>query len=447
MYTPRCASRTVLHRVAARHLDDLVRSYPLRFQDRLGPIRAGAADSFRSFLRCGVPQFGFAHYRCPACDKGFIVPFSCQKWLCPSCTEKRKLDWAIWLTTEVLFDCPHFFCTLTVPPSVRAVFRDQRGLVRLMVRSAADVFRFHLEKNCEKPGCKVGVIAVPQTFGSKLDFNPHVHMLVTARGIHPEGGWYATRLPHWGHLRIAWRSKVLSLLLNTGAITRKQMLDLRARYPKGFNVHVAVPGKRDTVDADEVRPEPNLDRLASIARYLLRAPFAESRSHLDPKTGEVTIRFRQYESDTFGKLVRARELGTERLDPVELLARLAQHQPDVRRHRVTYYGAYATRFRGRMKALCAKPNATAEGKTRIQSRQSWRSLIWRVYESDPLACPGCGTEMKRTRIVAAFDANDRLVSLRPRLWFVGEGTGAEAYPWDGRGPPGETPPSQGRRAA
>jgi hypothetical protein len=360
--------------------------------------------------------------------------------------EGRGIDLAIALTTEVLYDCPHYFATLTVPPMVRRHFRDQRRLVGKLAKNAAEVFRFHLEKNCEKPGCKVGVIAVPQTFGSKLDFNPHVHMLVTARGIHPDGGWYETRLPHWGHLRVAWRSKVLSLLLNTGAITRKEMLDLRVRYPKGFNVHVAVPGQRTEVDSDEIRPEPNLDRLASIAQYLLRAPFAESRSHLDPATGEVTIRFRQYESDIFGKLVRARELGTERLDPVELLARLAQHQPDPRRHRVTYYGAYSTRFRGRMKAAGTKPNATSEGKSRTQCRQSWRSLIWRVYEADPLACPACGTEMKRVRVYGPFDAVAGIEALRPTLWYVGEG--AEARSWDGRGPPGQAPDERrGRRAA
>jgi hypothetical protein len=40
-----------------------------------------------------------------------------------------------------------------------------------------------------KFGLKVGVIAIPHTFNGRLEFNAHVHVMVTAGGLETSGDW------------------------------------------------------------------------------------------------------------------------------------------------------------------------------------------------------------------------------------------------------------------
>jgi hypothetical protein len=81
----------------------------------------------------------------------------------------------------------------------------------------------------------------------------------------------------------------------------------------------------------------------------------------------------------------------EAMDPLEWLARLADHIPDPGKHRTLAYGHYANRARGaRAKEKAQLEGAPAEGPKKRRCSPNWARLISKVYQADPLVCRSCG---------------------------------------------------------
>jgi hypothetical protein len=75
----------------------------------------------REFLRCGLPEHGFAGASCSTCRTSYLIPFSCRgRSFCPSCEEKRSPLWGEWLRRDVLLPVPHRHLVFTIPAAARA---------------------------------------------------------------------------------------------------------------------------------------------------------------------------------------------------------------------------------------------------------------------------------------------------------------------------------------
>jgi hypothetical protein len=85
----------------------------------------------------------------------------------------------------------------------------------------------------------------------------------------------------------------------------------------------------------------------------------------------------------------------EAMDPLEWLARLADHIPDPGRHRTLFYAHYANRARGaRVKEKELLEGAGAEAPHKRRCSPTWARLISKVYSADPLTCRRCGGPLK-----------------------------------------------------
>lgn len=119
--------------------------------------------------------------------------------------------------------------------------RHQRRVYGALLREAAATVQLAAE-NRDWIGGRPGILAVLHTWSRTLDYHPHVHLLVTAGGLTPDGVW--VRLAHRRFLMPGYllshvfRAKMRDSLARAGLVTDRTDRVWRRRW----TVHVAQVG-------------------------------------------------------------------------------------------------------------------------------------------------------------------------------------------------------------
>jgi len=169
--------QTLLYQVVEQHypmfLDELER------QGRTLPNYV--QREFDEFLKCGRLEYGFLRLRCEACHVEKLVAFSCKRrGFCPSCGATRMVESAVLLVDEVLPHLPMRQWVLSVPYPLRFLFaRDPKVLGKVLgivYRTIAGHLIHHA--GLTRATAHTGAVTLVQRFGSALNLNVHLHMLV-----------------------------------------------------------------------------------------------------------------------------------------------------------------------------------------------------------------------------------------------------------------------------
>jgi hypothetical protein len=384
-----------------------------RFESHFGFWRGCVDGVVERYLDCGVLENGFARVRCAGCRKDMLVAFSCKgRGLCPSCGAKRAAETANRLREDVLEAVGHAQWVFTIPKMLRPYFLRHRDLLGDLCRAAWQTVR---EMMVAAAGEQIGpgMVAVIQTFGSTINFHPHVHALVSRGGWTKSGRWVPLPWVDPKAAELLFRHKVLALLRKAGLIDEQRIALLLSWKHTGFSVHNSVSVLPEDAAATE-----------RLVRYLMRAPVSQERLEIDPDLAEVRLRPKAGADDG-----RA-ENDIERLDPDEAVARIIAQIPEPRKHLIHSYGRYANAARAKRERDAAaagdSPAATASAPPSVASepdsaerkaaRKRWANLIRHIYEVDPLVCPRCGAMMK----IIAFINEPRVGAMMKIIAFINE---------------------------
>ena len=402
VYKPRRPKASPLFRLVSDHLHRLQTVYDERFARANGPWRPVVGDVADKFLACGVLEHGFARIRGDACTHEYLLAFSCTcRYFCPSCHAKRLAIWTQWLDTTLLAPVPHRQVVLTIPKRLRAYCLYRRRLLGEIARVAARTVTAAIRALTGERDLAVGIVACLQTHGSRANWHPHLHLLVTDGGFRPDGTFVSWPAHDTARLTEAFRRAVLRLFVRLELFDEEQAAGMLTWPHAGFHVHTAV-----WVPAD--------DRAFAtrLARYCARNPVALERLTYDRAAKAVTSRSDKSEGPT---------AGTETADPLEFLARVLVHIPEKGHVTTQYYGWYANRPRGmRVKASPVAmdgPPAIVRAPRLAPSEATrrWAALLQQIFEVDPLACPTCHSAMRIVAFITQASVIDQILAhLRAR---------------------------------
>jgi hypothetical protein len=98
------------------------------------------------YFECGDLHFGFARVRCQACGHEYLLAYSCKRHhFCPSCHQKRVVEFGEWLCTQVLKLVPHRQWVFSLPKRLRIYFLFNRKLLANLSRCAWKVLSIYLK--------------------------------------------------------------------------------------------------------------------------------------------------------------------------------------------------------------------------------------------------------------------------------------------------------------
>ena len=326
-------------------------------------------ENVEKMINCGDPAYGGAMYGCPHCGELKFVPFRCHSKFCPTCGNKYCIDRSTKISFK-LVACTHRHLVFTIDEDLRPFFLDDRSRLNCLFQAVRSVILRMFHEMNKSRNFVPGFICVLHTFGRPLEWNPHIHCLLTEGGFSDDGFWRVVKHFSYTYLRKAFQTALLNELEKCiGPSFKKTKAAIYKKDKNGFYVYA----KPNLCDTDTV--------VKYISRYLGRPVIASSR--IDSYDGEnVTFHYNKHEDNSY----------VEKTVPVmDFISLLIQHIPEKYFKMTRYYGLYA-RHRKSDESL---RRAVPKSKHRILlDFNKWRQLFLLSFGYDPLQCPKCNRQME-----------------------------------------------------
>lgn len=130
--------------------------------------------------------------QCEGCNHQVLVPHSCGHRHCPHCQHHESQRW---LEQQISRQLPaeYFMLTFTVPAELRALcWAHQNVVYDLLLRASWETVRTFCQNDKQLRGTP-GAIAVLHTNTRRLDYHPHVHLVMPAAAIDAERKRWRTK--------------------------------------------------------------------------------------------------------------------------------------------------------------------------------------------------------------------------------------------------------------
>jgi hypothetical protein len=245
-----------------------------QYHDSILPSHRKALDAMKECRTSSSPQM---LAQCPECDSQVFVPHSCGHRNCPHCQHHESQQW---LERQLNKQLPaeYFLLTFTLPEELRPLaWRHQRRLYALMIQCAWETVRTFSQNDKQLQGIP-GVIAVLHTHSRRLDYHPHVHLVMPAAAIDEIKRLWRTKKGEgkssylFNHKALAkvFRAKMLDALCQEG-------VELPLSYPETWVVDVKSVGTGEKA-------------LVYLGRYLYKGVIQE-KDIIACDNGQVTFRY------------------------------------------------------------------------------------------------------------------------------------------------------------
>ena len=331
--------------------------------------RKSVIENVEKMIHCGDASFGGAMYHCIRCGEWKFVPFRCHSRFCPTCGNMYSID----RTTSMSFKlirCTHRHCVFTIPEQLKHFFLKDRSLLNCLFSSVRSVVLRMFHKQNKSKKFTPGFICVLHTFGRPLNWNPHIHCLISEGGVSDDGFWRTVDHFNYTYLRKAFCTALLnSLHSRLGDSFKKIKAYIYKHCLNGFYIYA----KPNLCDPKTVTKY--------IGRYLGRPVIATSR--IDAYDGEnVTFHYNRHEDNA---------LVTTTMSALAFMNLLIQHIPEKHFKMIRYYGVYA---RNRELDNHLFRAISKEAQPILLQFNKWRASILSSFGYDPLKCPNCGKTME-----------------------------------------------------
>lgn len=343
-----------------------------RFKLKIRPVVFKEVEKFRY---CGDISKGFRLFVCEGCHAVKKVPIRCKGKFCPTCSVGESERWSE-IVSQDMFHTTHRHIVFTIDEGLRTIFLKYHReiLLKGLMDDAAQVILDYFKKHKIRPG----IILTLHTFGSKLEFNPHVHMIVTMGGLTEGGEWKDYDYIPYKMLRVNWQNAVLKLIRRVLSPEEKkevqpQLQRAYTRNAEGFYVNAP---KRSRTNVKKI--------LQYISRYMKRGPIALNRIIM--YDGDIVM-FRYHDK-------RTNTEETEIMLAKEFIAALIRHIPDKNFKTIRRYGLYSRRIKKVVKEVVKEIQSKIKrlllNVSTALKPMKWADRITECFGENPLKCSSCG---------------------------------------------------------
>lgn len=301
-------------------LAEVFRRFAPAYLERHGPTMPPShLKAISAIMHCRTHAYGAEQYQCPDCGEEHLACHSCNHRACPRCGGDKTDQW---LRAQIgkLLPCPYFMMTFTVPGQLRQIFRSNQRLCYNLLFASAKAAILKLAADPKHLGALPGLIAMLHTWTRQLDYHPHVHLMVTAGGLRPDGSWqpakYADYFLPYEALSLIYRAKFRD------ALKRSDPALFRSVPAEVWEMHWSVNCQAK---------DNGLNGLKYLARYSYQTAIKDNQI-IDCDQQNVTFQYRHRKSG---------QIHTRCMPGQAFLQRFLQHVLPHNFTRIRHYGLFA----------------------------------------------------------------------------------------------------------
>ena len=338
-------------------------------QHALHPRESRAAWCIR---HCGTSTMGSHTLACPDGHFEQVQHHACRHRSCPRCAGRPR---QFWIESQLarLLPCPHFHVVFTLPHMLLPLWSFNRTAMATLLFACVRDCLLELMADPKRLGVRPGLLMALHTWGRNLSQHPHIHCLLSAGGIDPNGQWKsgcAGFLLPLKPLQILFRGKLLARL-------KALLLPEHLRLPPRQDLpHWLACIHKLYTEHWNIEIQPPYDHARGVALYLARyvkgGPVPSDRPLSIDARGLVRMPYTDH---------RDGQAKTLCLSAHEFIARVLWHAPPKGLHTVRYAGLYSA-------SRPEQYHAAATG-LRPETDATCGAATDKAPQAVPLTCPTC----------------------------------------------------------
>ena len=325
--------------------------------------------------KCRTPYMGGHVEACSSCGEIRTAYNSCRNRHCPQCGSIEKEKWVLSREADLL-PVKYFHVVFTVPDKLNELFMHHKELLyNLFFTTVWDVMK-GFGANKRWVSGKMGMTAILHTWGQNLHYHPHLHLIVPAGVLLPNGKWKHSRS----------RGKYLFPVESLSDVFRAQLVAALRKLRKKRLLSLPVPSglynKPWVVFAKKAFGGP-AQVIKYLSRYTHRTAISNNRIlRVDDET--VTFTWKDYRQNYKQQITT--------IPGEEFLQLFCLHISPHGFTRIRHYGFLSSA--GKSKSL---PIIRRSLKTRYPAIQatdkSWQEIVFERMGIKPGVCKCCGGKM------------------------------------------------------
>ena len=351
------------------------------------PFSDEQLNAMRCIRNCRTAEMG-AHVReCPECRAAFIHYNSCKNRHCPMCQGMEVDEW-IDLRREDVLEAPYFHVVFTIPSQLYSLTYANQRLLYDALYHAANRTLTELSADPKRFGARIGFICVLHTWGSKLNYHPHLHVIVLGGGL--------DRLNYW---KDKGKNFFLPVKVMSAVFKKHYLAELKELREKGLLVYA---GRNEGL-RNEYAFKELLNTLYGMKWIAYsKKTFAGAREvfkYLGKYTHRIAIsNGRIIGMDDKNVMFYAKDYSTDgRYKPYVLsgerfLSRFLLHVLPSGFVKIRYYGLLSCRCKKEKVSLCRKLLGCQEYRSLLRGKTA-AEKVKILFGRDVGKCPRCGKEL------------------------------------------------------
>lgn len=309
--------------------------------------------------------------------------------MCQALSKEKWMD----KRREDVLDSPYFHMVFTVPQELNPlIYSNQKRLYDALYQSISATIN-ELTLDAKHLGAKVGYICVLHTWGSEMNYHPHVHVILLGGGLTSKKQWCDKGKEFFLPIKVLsklFRGKYLSRLKELWEQNELCFYGTSSKYRN----HYAFKELLDMCYSKEWIPhcKKTFNGAGSVINYLGKYTHRIAISnHRIICMDECTVTFyvKDYKEDGKWK--------EHTISGVEFIRRFLMHVPPRRFVRIRHYGLLCTRSKNKHLTLCRNLLGCKKYLSKLKDMET-PEILETLYGIKITICRCCGGHLGKPQL-------------------------------------------------